>query len=927
MLHVRVKSRIVPISHHLVALRGYELDVEGVISHGRNALTDCSLAHPHRCSFLTNLANALQTRFDQSGGTEDLEDAISLHRKAFTLCPLGHPDRFLALNNLAMSLNTRFNQSGEMQDLEEAISLQREALTLHPRDHPDRSTFLVNLAVALYSRFNQSGRMEDLEDTIALQREALTLRPPGHPDRSLSLNNLAGPLYTRFKQSGRMEDLEDAIKLQREALILRPLGHPGRSMSLNDLAVALYTRFIQSGGIQDLEDAISLHRKALTLRPLGHPDHSISVTNLANALYTRFKQSGGMEDLEEAITLQREALAFRPVGHPDRSFSLNNLASTLYTRFKQSERIEDLEDAISLHRETLTLCPLGHPDRSLFLNNLANALYIHFDKSGRVEDLEEACTLHDQAANDLTSSSRDRLDAAIDWAAKARLHHHRSTLCAYSTSLRLLDRCLNLHPDVHSQHKFLATARIPRSLASDAASAAIDAGDPKAAVELLEQGRTILWTRMARYRHPLDLLRQVNSDLADRLQALTIALESLSLLSGSGPSGSEGHVVPDVEVQMKRNRRLSEELEETLGKVREIEGFSNFLQAVPFTNLQVAAAEGPVILINISDYHSDALILHNGVDDSPTIVPLPKVQREDLIHLAEQLALARAGADHSRRIFPILRDLWNNIVSPVLDRLSEMRIPKKSRVWWCPTSELCALPLHAAGPYQQGQPNLPDIHTSSYTPTLSALIRARSQLCQSAVPKLLVIGQPSESLRNVQTEVDDIQKLGDFVDIIVGPDANRDKVLHGLQQHSWVHFACHGHLGDNAQPFDAWFELHDGQSLTLLELTRAQLPDAELAFLSACHSAEGDRVTPDETIHLAAALQFCGFRSVVGTLWAMDDRDGPMVSKEFYRHMFRNQGRKADFRDSAQALNVAVRALRINRVPLERWILFVHIGA
>ena len=285
------------------------------------------------------------------------------------------------------------------------------------------------------------------------------------------------------------------------------------------------------------------------------------------------------------------------------------------------------------------------------------------------------------------------------------------------------------------------------------------------------------------------------------------------------------------------------------------------------------------------------------------------------------------GIDHSKSIFPILRDLWNNIISPVVYRLSEMGVPEKSRVWWCPTSALCALPLHAAGPYQPGQKNLPDIYICSYTPTLSALIRARSQSCQSVVPKLLVIGQPGESLRNVQIEIDDIEQLGDFVEVIVGSGANRDKVVHGLQQHSWAHFACHGHLGDNAQPFDAWFELHDGQSLTLLDLIRARLPDAELAFLSACHSAEGDVVTPDETIHLAAALQFCGFRSVVGTLWAMDDRDGPTISKEFYKHMFREPGNKADFRDSAEALNVAIRALRKKCVPLERWILFVHIGA
>ena len=32
--------------------------------------------------------------------------------------------------------------------------------------------------------------------------------------------------------------------------------------------------------------------------------------------------------------------------------------------------------------------------------------------------------------------------------------------------------------------------------------------------------------------------------------------------------------------------------------------------------------------------------------------------------------------------------------------------------------------------------------------------------------------------------------------------------------------------------------------------------------------------TPDKVVHLADTLQFCGFRSVVGTLLEMEDFDG-----------------------------------------------------
>ena len=218
---------------------------------------------------------------------------------------------------------------------------------------------------------------------------------------------------------------------------------------------------------------------------------------------------------------------------------------------------------------------------------------------------------------------------------QARYHHHRSVIHAYSMTLHLLDRCLIFYPDIDSQQKFLVTAGIPRSLASDAASAAIDAEDLGMAVELLEQGRAILWSKMKGYRYPLDPLRQVNRQLADALEKISVQLERLAL---SSESGLMDDYRPNFEVQMQRNRILSAEWENIIGQIREIDGFHNFLQATPFSTLQTAAAEGPIILINISNYHSDAIIIH--IDKAPTLVTLPNVRPEHLTYLSEQLALA-----------------------------------------------------------------------------------------------------------------------------------------------------------------------------------------------------------------------------------------------------------------------------------------------
>jgi CHAT domain-containing protein len=194
------------------------------------------------------------------------------------------------------------------------------------------------------------------------------------------------------------------------------------------------------------------------------------------------------------------------------------------------------------------------------------------------------------------------------------------------------------------------------------------------------------------------------------------------------------------------------------------------------------------------------------------------------------------------------------------------------------------------------------------------------------------MGQPNNHLEKlklplVREELHRIQSLGDSVHILLEEQANREILLRDLQQYPWIHFACHGYLNKKG-PLFSFFQLHDKERLTLSDLIKAQLPNAELAFLSACHSAAVDiRQTPDEVIHLAAALQFCGFHSVVGTLWSMVDLDGPDVVEEFYKYMFRGTGGTENFKDAARAINLATAVMRSRGVPIDRWINFVHIGA
>ncbi|KAF8207780.1 hypothetical protein K438DRAFT_2074887 [Mycena galopus ATCC 62051] len=68
--------------------------------------------------------------------------------------------------------------------------------------------------------------------------------------------------------------------------------------------------------------------------------------------------------------------------------------------------------------------------------------------------------------------------------------------------------------------------------------------------------------------------------------------------------------------------------------------------------------------------------------------------------------------------------------------------------------------------------------------------------------------------------------------------------------------------------------------------------------------------------HLGGGFIAAGFRGAIGTLWSMNDQDGPFIAKEFYCHLFRD-GRQPQATDAAEALHLTVKELKNQNVPYE----------
>lgn len=128
--------------------------------------------------------------------------------------------------------------------------------------------------------------------------------------------------------------------------------------------------------------------------------------------------------------------------------------------------------------------------------------------------------------------------------------------------------------------------------------------------------------------------------------------------------------------------------------------------------------------------------------------------------------------------------------------------------------------------------------------------------------------------------------------IAKGFDANRETAMSAnVGQYQIVHFATHGVLNSehpelsgivltmvdrNGEKTDGLMALHDIYSLDL---------SAELTVLSACQTALGKDIRGEGLVGLSHAFMSAGSKSVVSSLWKVDDRATAALMGEFYDAM------------------------------------------
>ncbi|KAH9047466.1 CHAT domain-containing protein [Lactarius deliciosus] len=934
-------------------------------------------------------ALAAQVELETGDGTRNIEEMLVLCRELLTFdlsadFPVG------AFESLKQAVNAEFVRERPISLLDEVVECLRDAVKVCP---PGSYEVMFALADQLSTRFFKTRSDDDYEEATVLLERILDPNLPGECPDSMrgSASSLASALaLVRSVIFESPENTEMAISRVRALLSSSSIDEGIRFHATEGLSILVRGRFRDYSLTESLEEANSylsqvagfsssrsleksgeflvgtdgvrktysttlIQQKIRHLEellfdaPPGTERHKPLISGLADWYKTKFSYTDDISDIEESIKYSRLLL---DATHPSDPWGINPLGSLrdiLHLAFKGTSKIGYLDESINVGYDILKLKSAQHGHFNA-IQSLLLSLLTRWRLLGRREDLDEAIRLMSLAVDNQYAQEPDRFRLSCIWALLARRIRDPSVITAYKSGLSLMRKSLSFAPTVSIQHsRLVAMGEKCQRVPLDYASYQIDLGQIEDAVETLEQGRALIWSEMRELRTPMAQFVEDGSPLAKRfaeinqeLEALTTSLTPSARLveMEDGVPQSKNWTDPFGRLVI-RQQKLVEERDTLVSQIQGRPGLEGFLTAPSFATLRSAASCGPVILINHCEWRSDILILLHT--SSPILIPTADDFYDCANNLRDRLVDARkAGLDSAKyqnALRSVLRDLYELVGQPVLERLQALGIPEQSRVWWCPTSVFCSLPLHAMGPIPSDhmpKPSKPskryfsDLYIPSYTPSLSALIESRKPSGQALdQPSLLLVAQPDQSLPAVWGEIEVMYKLNVPVESLILMWATPTSVIEGLRDHRFAHFACHGNL-KTGEPFDASFQLHDGEQLTLLDIVGSRLPNAEFAFLSCCHTAEiTEKSIADEALHLTAAMQYCGFRSVVGTMWEMADTDGRDLAENFYKSLFSSREQGVPYYErSARALRDAARKLRRKEgISLERWVNFVHYGA
>jgi CHAT domain-containing protein len=800
-------------------------------------------------------------------------EAEPLFRQALTFCRqrLGeaHPDTIRSIENLAFNLNAQGKYA-------EAEALHRTALALNRRrvgdEHADMAISYSNLALNL----NAQGKYAEAEP---LFRRALAIsrKVSGeeHPDTARGCDNLALNLYDQ----GMFTEAE-ALARQSLAICRKVLGeeHRDTASSYNNVAMSLYGqgKFAEAEPI--LRQVLALDRK---VRGEEHPHTAVSYNNLADDLEAQGKYAEAEPLYRTALALRRKLLGEE---HPDTALSYHNLARILQRQGSYAAAEAQYRTALALRRRLLGE---EHAATVQSYNNLAATLHAQ----GRYADAESM------------------------WQAAARGHEAARLRVSFTGLGRAV---------FGSQRSPLVALAACRART----------GKPLAAWQAWEANlaRGLLDDLSARLVRPLtDPERRREQEFSSQLQPLDKQLAALSL------PGEQSDARRQQAKKLREQRdallaelsRFEDELAKKYGPAAgQVYDLARIQAQLPPDAALLSWIDLPAQpqAADSNGEHWACTVRQRG---DPVWIKLPGsgpkgvwTKDDDVLAAQVRGLFVEPPGDDAVKWREATGELYRQRLAPLAEHLGAGGdLPAVRRLIVLPSPALAGVPVEGLVEAQtDGQP----AYTVSYAPsgTMFAWLQEKRKDAggrekKGGPPRLLALGdpvftrpggagKPFAPLPGTRREVEAIARLFERADRLLGSAASEQRLealaaSGGLADCAFLHLATHGvlhpqiamhsalilaqdDLPDPLQQILAGKRAYDGR-LTAEQILRSWKLDADLVTLSACQTGLGQYQGGEGYLGFAQALFLAGGRSLVLSLWKVDDNATALLMTRFYQNL------------------------------------------
>ncbi|MEG3989590.1 tetratricopeptide repeat protein, partial [Microcoleus sp. S28C3] len=780
----------------------------------------------------------------------NIEEALACYSEALKVYTReNYPENWaMTQNNLGAAYSDRI-EGVRAANIEEALACYSEALKVYTREnYPEKWAAAKNGLGNAYSDRIEGVRAANIEEALACYREALKVYTrENYPEKWAEAKNGLGNAYQGRIEGVRAENIEEALACYREALkVYTRENYPEKWAAIHNNLGPAYSNRIEGVRANNIEEALACYSEALKVYTReNYPAYWATTQNNLGGAYSNRIEGVRANNIEEALTCLRLALEIRtPTAFPLDCLQWGrNLGNTAFTSGFWDIALEGFEKAIKAVEKIRSYATSDNIRQQILAESI-----------GVYEKAIQACV------------NSNQLEKAIEYCDRARAQ-------------RLVDL-------MHSNDLY-ASGEIPPAV--------------QKYLQEFEAKQREIDAEVEQLRKP----SEGNKELAG--------------------VGSQSRSRADLSAYTEKIQELEGEKQQIWEKIRRLDPvLAGQVQVHP---MEFAAMQ------KLIDNSQTAILCFYTTDDDTHVFVIYK-DKAPQIHTCQGEGLGNFQKWICESwLFPYLQDrkIWqqgmgeflsqlsqrlkvDELIGNCLDGIEELIVIPHLFLHQIPLAALPIEPPHStlakgglknldsalakeqesllSPPLSKGGPGvvLSDYFLIRYVPSCRILeYCSKDETIES--PKYGIVENATDDLYFTPFECEQIAEIVSKPERLKGSQEATVAAYRNLAQNVNVIHSSHHAVSRLDNPLESRLFLGDG-SITLGELMTPgwRFPQLSDVFMSCCETNLGGTEITDNLLSLGTGFLCAGARSVVSTLWAVDDFATSLFSIFYYQYRSPKEG-------------------------------------